>query len=38
MRQAVTTLRATSTQVTYVTLVLFDQATFDLAEEVLAGL
>ena len=38
VRQAVTTLRATSTQVTDVTLVLFDQATFDLAEEVLAGL
>lgn len=38
VRQAVTTLRATPTQVTEATLVLFDQATFDLAEEVLAGL
>lgn len=36
VRQAVTTLRATSTQVTDVTLVLFDQATFDLAQAVLA--
>lgn len=36
MRQAVTTLRATPTQVTEATLVLFDQATFDLAQAVLA--
>ena len=36
VRQAVTTLRATPTQVTEATLVLFDQATFDLAQAVLA--
>lgn len=36
VRQAVTTLRATPTQVTEATLVLFDQATFDLAKAVLA--
>lgn len=36
VRQAVTTLRATPTQVTEGTLVLFDQATFDLAQAVLA--
>ena len=38
VRQAVTTLRQTPTQVSSATLVLFDQATFELAEAVVAGL